>query len=364
MKILYFISTLSGGGAERVMSTVANHFANKPEYDITIVTDTSQPIVYDISDNVRFLDLEKGRPYPNGFLARPIHFINTLYTIFSIYKREKPDVVISFQTGMNGMVNLALCLTWAKIISSEHSYYNWKYTRIEEFMRKYFYRRANALTVLTRHDLNICKGLGMTNVVYMPNPICLSGDVHQEKRTKNILAAGRLDAWEIKGFDMLIQIWGKVCHEYPDWTLQIAGNGSDASAKCLKEFSKRHNCINIEFLGFRKDIKQILQRTSVFVLTSRHEGSPMVLLEAMCSGCCCVAFDCETGPNEIISDKRSGLLVDAENVDQFVSKLRLVLSNDKLREKYAGRAPESVARFGEEQVMKRWESLLNKIVKK
>ncbi len=345
------------------MSTVANHFANKQEYDITIVTDTSQPIVYEISDNVKFIDLEKGKPYPKGFMARPTHFARTLLTIFSIYKKEKPDVVISFQTGMNGMVNLALCLTGAKIISSEHSYYNWKYTRIEEFMRKYFYRRANALTVLTRHDLHLCKGMGMKNVVFMPNPIDLGGNVYSEQRTKTILAAGRLDAWEVKGFDMLIQIWGKICHEYPDWKLQIAGTGSETSAKYLKDLSEKHNCNNLEFLGFRKDIKQILQRTSVFVLTSRHEGSPMVLLEAMFSGCCCVAYDCETGPNEIIRDKKSGLLVDAENIDQFASKLRVVLSNDKLREEYSVNAPESVSCFREDRVMERWEVLINKIIK-
>lgn len=362
MKILFFISTLSGGGAERVMSFVTNSLAADSNNDIIIVTDTSKPIVYKFSDKVRLLDLERGRKDITGLLAHHRHFIRTIISIYWFYHQEKPDVVVSFQTGMNGMVNMALLLTKARIISSEHSYYNWKYTRFEEFLRKFFYRRANALTVLTRHDLNLCRSKKMKNVVYMPNPVNLM-PVKSEARDRTIIAAGRLDAWEVKGFDMLIQIWGCICHDYPGWKLQIAGTGNDQSLNYLKSLADNHNCINIEFLGFRKDILQILQRSSIFLLTSRHEGSPMALLEAMSSGCCCIAFDCETGPNEIITNRKNGLLVESENVPQFVNELRNVLDNDLLRRKLATNAPDAIANYSMERVMRRWNILIDKIRK-
>ena len=360
MKLLFFISTLSGGGAERVMSSVSNSFSNNPENDVTIVTDTSQPIVYQFSDKVRLLDLERGKGDIKGFLSHPRHFLRTLISIYRYYRKIKPDVVISFQTGMNGMVNMALFFTKARIISSEHSYYNWKYTRFEEFLRKYFYRRANALTVLTRHDLKLCCEKGMHNVVYMPNPVHIE-PTDDFSRQKIVLAAGRLDAWEVKGFDMLMQIWGKICKDKSDWTLQIAGTGSDDSLKYLESIAEKYNCVNVEFLGFRKDIHQILKRASVFVLTSRHEGSPMVLLEAMSSGCCCVAFDCETGPNEIITNNKNGLLVDAENVPQFVEKLKKVLEDDHLLMELASKAPSALKKYSELRVMRRWNILINKV---
>lgn len=363
MKILCFISTLSGGGAERVMSTVANYLADCINYDVTIVTDISHPIVYDISSKIQILDIEKGKSYPKGLFVRPRHFVRTLFSIYKFYRLKRPDVVISFQTGMNAMVNMALLLSKAKIISSEHSFYNWKYTQFEELLRKLFYWRANALTVLTRHDLSLCRSKKKKNVVYMPNPIHIE-NVHSETRKKTILAAGRLDVWEVKGFDMLFQIWGMICKNFPDWKLQIAGTGSDDSISLIKKMANNYSCINVDFLGFRKDIKQLLQRTSIFVLTSRHEGSPMVLLEAMQSGCCCVAYDCETGPAEIIKDSKTGFLVESNNVKQFAEKLKVVLESESLRREFSLRAPNSVKGFSEERVMKRWKLLIDKVINK
>ena len=82
MKILFFISTLSGGGAERVMSSVTNSLANVSNNDISIVTDTSKPIVYKFSEKVRLLDLERGRKSITGVLAHPRHFIRTIISIY------------------------------------------------------------------------------------------------------------------------------------------------------------------------------------------------------------------------------------------------------------------------------------------
>ncbi len=87
----------------------------------------------------------------------------------------------------------------------------------------------------------------------------------------------------------------------------------------------------------------------------------MALLEAMSSGCCCVAFDCETGPNEIITNRKNGLLVEPENVPQFASELRNVLDNDLLRRKFAFNAPDAIANYSEERVMRRWNILIDKV---
>lgn len=348
---------MGGGGAQRVLWSLANYLNTNLGWDISVATNLSKPIAYHFDDNVKLIDLEKGINDKKGI----IHYIHSLFAVKRIYKEVSPDIVISFQRGMNGIVLFSLLLTKAKIICSEHNHYLRKYGIIEDTMMKLSYWRANAVTVLTRHDLKICKNNKKSNVVYMPNPL-QHIVVNSMVRNKTVLAAGVVDRWKTKGFDLLIKSWGKICHKYTDWSLQIAGKGSEKSMEYLRTLVHNNSCTNVEFLGFRNDISQIMQQSSVFALSSRFEGLPMALLEAMQAGCCCVSFDCETGPNEIIKNEVDGLLVPALDVEKFSDALDKVLSNHTLRESFSRKAQQSVlAKYSEDYVMNRWKILFSKM---
>lgn len=360
MKVLFYISNMGGGGAQRVLWSLANYLNSNLGFDVSVATDLSKTIAYSFVDNINLIDLEKGINNKKGFS----HYIHSIISIKKIYKEVAPDLVISFQRGMNGMVLSSLLCTKAKIICSEHSHYLRKYGIVEDTMMKLFYWRSNAVTVLTQHDLKICKVKKKSNAVYMPNPL-QQVVVNSSVRNKVILAVGEVDRWEIKGFDLLIKAWGKICHKHPEWTLQIAGKGSDKSMQYLREIEQSNKCINVKFLGFRTDISKIMQESAIFALSSRFEGLPMALLEAMQAGCCCVSFDCETGPNEIIRNETDGLLVPALDVDKFSEALDKVISDQALRKNFSGLAQKSVLdKYSQDYVMNRWKILFSKLTSK
>lgn len=355
MRILFYISSIEGGGAQRVLNTLANNLSSKLEHDIFVATNLSTEFAYHFEKKIQFIDLEKNVTKKNGI----IHYIQVLSSIRRVYKDILPDIVISFQRGMNGMVLLALSLTKAKIICSEHNYFLRKYGLVEDFLMKSLYWKAQSITVLTRHDLKICKKLGKTNVVYMPNPLCSIENLGIG-RCKQVLAVGDVDRWETKGFDLLIQAWSKICYKNPEWKLVIAGKGSENSMNYIKGLAKFNDSKNVELLGFRKDILTLMQKSAIFVLSSRFEGLPMALLEAMQAGCCCVSFDCETGPNEIIQNNVNGVLVPNQNVDKLADALEKVISNQKKRIKLTEKSSLSVQnRYSEDYVINRWNILLS-----
>ena len=197
----------------------------------------------------------------------------------------------------------------------------------------------------------------------MPNPCeSLNGAcVPVGEREKVVLAAGRVTSWQIKGFDNLIKSWCKICDDFPDWTLKIAGSVDKDSSNYLKEIIKQNKGNNIEFLGFRSDVYDLMSKSEVYVLSSRREGLPMTLIEAMSKGCCCVAFDIETGPADIIDHEKNGILVNNQDINALADSLSRVMDDEKLRRKLSVAAPSGVQQFEVWNVIKRWDFLFAKL---
>jgi glycosyltransferase involved in cell wall biosynthesis len=228
---------------------------------------------------------------------------------------------------------------------------------------KYVYRFLDCFTVLTHYDYNLLHK-SLKNVVRMPNPINFipASDINQ-KREKVVLAAGRADAWRHKGFDNLIKCWAKLCKKHPEWTLKIAGKASDETLSLLNKMIAECDASNVELLGFRTDIDDLMSQSEVFCLSSRAEGLPMVLLEAMNAGCCCVSFDVVTGPREIIDDNGNGLLAKNQDIDDLAMKLDMVMSDDELRHRLSANTPSALKEYSLDSVISRWETLFKKVLK-
>jgi glycosyltransferase involved in cell wall biosynthesis len=170
-----------------------------------------------------------------------------------------------------------------------------------------------------------------------------------------LIAAGRLE--NQKGYDMLLEAFATVAARHPDWSLDIFGKGTqrallDQSIVDLGLVDRVRINPPTDRLGER------MRDASVFVLSSRFEGFPIVLLEALAAGLAVVSFDCPTGPSEILTEGTSGLLVPAENVPALAAALDRIMADESLRRRLAAAAPAAVVPFSRQQVGRRWDELL------
>ena len=361
MKILFYIHAINGGGAEMVLCTLANRFANNG-HDIIVATNIHKPFAYQIENKVKIVDLFNGDSVCKSTMTKYVNAIQLRIKIRKISIDNKPDIIIAFMAGMGCRVIFSTCGLGIPIIVSEHTNVHRNLGRMLELKRSILYPFASSITVLTRHDYNIWKKR-FRNIVYMPNPIKLANLQAADRREKVVLAVGRVDQWYIKGFDNLIRCWSKICHIYPDWTLKIAGAYQNETFVILSKLIKETGCQNVEFLGFCQNVKQIMAQSEIFCLSSRVEGLPMALIEAMNSGCCCVSFDVQTGPNEIIQDGHSGLIAKNQDNEDLIEKLSLVISNEQYRHELSSNARASIMKYSEDRIVNRWNILFNKLTR-
>jgi len=199
----------------------------------------------------------------------------------------------------------------------------------------------------------------------MYNPIEFSIPGEKSTRKKNVLAAGRLDGWHHKGFDNLIYVWSRIAKKFPDWSLDIAGDGTVDSLTFLKSLVTKYGIDeHVNFLGFRTDMEKLYQTSSIFVLSSRYEGLGQVLLEAMSQGCACVAFEFDGRTNEFITSPDVGIVVENQNLVELEKAIILLIENYKLREYLSAGAKIEAKRFSKEIITSQWEDLLNKVISK
>lgn len=364
MKLLFLIGGLAGGGAERVMATVMNGLVTQGHTIRVVYTQSLKKPVYDIDSRIEQVYLAKTRPPVTNGLFNKLHRRIWLYpAIRHEAKRFAPDFAISFIKTHNNDVLFSLLGTGIKVIVGDHTNIKRKYKLRTRILSTLLYPTTAGITMLTMCDYNVWKKK-YKQTFYIPNP-CDFIDVPKNiKREKTILAVGRVYQWNIKGFDNLIKAWGNIKDKYPEWKCQIAGTYDDKALTSLKYATDPIAFDSVSFLGFRSDIKDILSHSEVFCLSSRFEGMPMALLEAMNAGCACVAFDCVTGPSEIIKDGETGLLVKDQDVKDLTEKLEKIINDVKLRELFHNNAAKSVARFSTENIIVMWNEMFNKIASK
>jgi glycosyltransferase involved in cell wall biosynthesis len=217
------------------------------------------------------------------------------------------------------------------------------------------YPRLDAVTVLTEHDRqDYQRALGGSGVRLecIPNGIPsrdAPGATHDARR---LVAAGRLTRQ--KGFDMLVDAFARVAAKHPDWTLTIYGDGPS-----LERITNQRNALGLSDVvalpGVTRRLDAELAASSMFVLSSRFEGLPMALLEAMSTGLPVVAFDCPTGPGELIQDEVNGRLVPPGDVDALAAALVDLIEDPDRRRAMGAAAYEASRRFFMPSVRESWE---------
>jgi glycosyltransferase involved in cell wall biosynthesis len=222
------------------------------------------------------------------------------------------------------------------------------------------YPRLDTVSVLTHADLaSYREALGdSVPLARIPNGIPARTSAPSAERGKVVVAAGRLGRQ--KGFDMLVRAWAQVHERHPDWRLDIfgAGNWRDKLVGMIAE----HGLGDVVRLrGITRDLDGEFAKASVFVLSSRKEGLPMVLLEAMGAGLPVVSFDCPTGPADVVDDGVNGLLVPAEDVPGLATGLSRLIESAAERESLGAAARVTAAGYEMPVVAGHWNELFDRL---
>jgi len=176
--------------------------------------------------------------------------------------------------------------------------------------------------------------------------------------SKRILFVGRM-VYE-KGYDILIEVLKKVSERHQDWDFRIVGDGP-LKNMIVKQIELSGLKEKISVLSSTKLISEEYLKSSIFLMTSRTEGLPMVLLEAQACGLPIVSFDCETGPSDIITNYANGFLIDCYDTDKMVDKISMLCTDYDLRLKFGQQALENVGKFRPELINSKWEDLFRKL---
>jgi len=350
---------MEAGGAQRVISILANYLVNKG-YTVRIITFRGIDH-YKLDKKIERVRLHR-QP-----LFQSVIF-NGFFNLMSFYRKKnnRPDIMSS-HVDLLGLVTIPNSLLYnIKIVVSEHNnhlaYNNLK----QKFIWNYLYPKVDVVTILTKFDReHFLKRNKNTIVVPNPSPFQIAESTGLNKNGKfEIVAIGSLDRYIHKGFDNLLIIAQKVFEKNSNWNLKIIGEGA-AGLEFLKNKAEELKISNkVEFTGYRNDIKEILANTQIFILSSRFEGLPMVLLEAMSQGVACISYDCISGPSDIITHNHDGILVEDQNIDAMVSQLDELLNNDSLRQKLRKNAPKALDKFSIENVGRQWEAIFQNMLAK
>jgi len=360
MKIDFIISSLSGGGAERVLALMANSLAKNPKNKISVITLFESNNGYKLEPAINKVKLKRINFFPS-------HTLNSIINLSRYYKTKsnRPDIIVSFITLTNFIAIIVAKMYSIKIIAQEHnSYLRYMKGRkhISNFTKKYIYKKADVITVLTSFDVDFYEYFG-ANVYVMPNPCSfkpIADNSHNRKKT--ILAVGQLDRYNHKGLDNLIKLMVPIFQDFPDWQLKIAGSGN-IGLKLLTELAEEHNILQkIVFTGFINNVSEVMHQSSIFILPSRYEGLPMVLLEAMSQGMACISYNCKTGPSDIIENNVNGLLIEDQNISEMQNGLRKLIIDKELRNRLSSKGITSLSKYDIRSVTQRYENLFNNTV--
>lgn len=369
MRILFFSRCLGGGGAERALSNITSELVSSG-HDIYIAINEDE-VSYPISRSVHIIKAPQLGLYEvHNHIGRFYRRIkrkhrNRVHTRDAI-NSVCPDVIVTFlQCNMMPIIRFHGSIP---IVHSEHNAYDRDLGWNNYFNRFFLNRFFNRVCVLTFFDQGYAKAKHLRNVVRMPNPntfTAITDNVYEDlfKNRRSILLCGRVREWWIKGFDLAIKAFSKIIGDFPEVYLDIAGSGDDKSFDQLLQIAEENGAQGrVRFLGRRNNMNEIYQQYQFFVLSSRTEGFPMVIGEAMSQGLPCISF--ERLASSIIIDGQDGILVNDGDISGLSDAMRRMLMDEKMRYEMGRAAIKNIGRFSREKVAKRWEIMLNELTDK
>jgi glycosyltransferase involved in cell wall biosynthesis len=356
MKILFLIQSMGQGGAQRSLLTLLPELNSLLNHEVYLAFWNEEMPAYEIPSCINVIQLGK-------YSINKSKFRNYLHSINIVKKTIKsisPEYVVATMCDMYAKVFFGNLVLRKKVIAWEHTSMGRKMQFESEISRRFLYQFANKIVLLTNKDKKLVESK-YKNTFVIPNGVPFNSVLDQSCiRENTIMTIGRLDVWHIKGFDLLLRIWGSLSKKHPEWRLQIAGGGNENSINKVNTFITENKVLDsVELLGYRHDMDTLLKKSKIFVLSSRVEGFPMSLIEAMSQGNGCVCFSVNGAIQDIITNEKDGFIVEDGNLDKFAEYLETLIVEESLLKKISANAVDSVQRFKPSNVAKMWNDIFN-----
>lgn len=366
MKLMYCLNSLKiKGGLERVLCERVNYMYENFNYDIILVTtdQNNENLSYKLDKRIKVKDLNINyfeNNYKNIVLR---YFFNIKRYVLhwkrflKIIRKEKPDFIISF--GYEDKIIFPFLKKGNfKLIREFHiGKYKEKKSiinNIKDILNKILLKKYDKYITLTLADKILRKD---NKIIVISNPLTNIPLESSKCENKKIISVGRLEYQ--KGYDILIEVWKIISEKYPNWVLEIYGEGSDR-----KKLQEKINSLGLQetFLlkGTTENIQEKYLESSIYVMSSRFEGFGLVLIEAMSFGLPVVAFDCPCGPSEIITNNKDGFLIRFNNIEQMAKKIEELIIDKEKRKTFGSIGKKNVQRFSQEKIMKQWKNFFER----
>lgn len=360
LRIGLVISSLRVGGAERVASILATIWSEQ-RIEVTLLTAYPQETdFYRAPETVRRLTWGYIRETKSQSRRIAGH-VRCLARLRRAIRKARPDILVSFGDTTNLMTLMSRAGLRVPVIISERTDprlapCSWLTRRF----RPWLYRFASSIVVQSqavRKWAQCAVPGGAVRVI--PNPLLPAAPPCGKSRLRRVVGVGRLVPE--KGFELLIRAFARCIANYPEWKLAIFGDGPERLA--LQSLVARLGIAgSVQFGGLVRETEAELAASEIFALSSRFEGFPNVLLEAMSCGTPVVSFDCPSGPSEIIRDGFDGLIVPPGDVNLLSAALARLMSDSALRTELGSNARRTVERYSAEKISAMWSDLFAEII--
>lgn len=334
-------------GAGRAVVNLANILASQYKTRIICTDSTTGKPDYPLDNRVEIIHLGMG--FGINLIGKMRKFITL--------RRRLPNVLPKgcCAIGTNTPINIVLSqINGIGTIGCEHINYS-SCNQFYSILRRLAYRKLNRVVLLTENDQK--KYTFLHNTCVIPNSLSFAPVPKNDYTEKNILAIGRLT--HQKGFDILLDAAKLLESEHSDWHITIVGEGEDYGSLMEKiEKLKLNNFVRI--IEPVSDMISLYHSASIYVMSSRFEGLPMVLIEAQSCGLPIVSFDCPEGPAELIENDKNGFLVPAYDIGLLANKLSILINDIDLREEFGKNAFKQTQQFSTKKIAEMWFNLLER----
>lgn len=354
MKILFAIDTLGKGGAERVISNLANEFVNTDE--VGIMTLRNVPIAYELKEKIKIINTE------NKDANKIIREIKNIKSIKEKINEFSPDIMVSFLPTMTYRLMIANRFCKKKVIISVRNDPKVEYKNLlKRILMKILFKKADGFVFQTEEAKSFFSKKIQNKSVIIPNPINEKFIIEpfKGKRKKEIVSVGRLEKQKNQKF--LIRAFSKLSKEYNDYKLVIYGEGSEREnlENLVKDLNIENN---VELPGETDDIKNKIYDASLFILSSNYEGMPNALMEAMALGIPVIATDCPCGgPRFLISNNQNGILVPIDDEDKMKEAIERILDNKELANTLSLNASKISVKLHPQKILEEWKKYIKEI---
>lgn len=361
MKICFVLNQLyKPGGIERTLSNRIIELCKYHEIFVITMENGDNKFYFGKSDKIKYIDLDCNfQRKANGSFKK--NTANILYSSLSYAKlqsaiiRIKPDVTVNV-IGTHSLMFIPFIIGRGTTVLEHHSSFSQIYPNVykKKLMQQYDYN-----IFLTKEEAEL--GSFLPNAIVIPNFVAKNSEIPDYfERENNIITAGRVV--EVKGFERLIQAWHLICHNHPTWHLNIYGATEQHTLKKLKKLiSKLKISDRATFYPATPDITEIMLHSKIYAMSSYYECYPMVLLEAMSAGMLIIAFDCPTGPRNIINNE-TGILIKDNDIKSFSEHLEYAINNEQESAVTGIKAHSQSLKYSVENIISKWNDFFSTIV--